>query len=69
MKRLPIKSPVERSFKPTKHSKAMAGRITSKAIVLNDRTNDPTGIAGSWSDSRSAEEIIANIHDSRKSKR
>jgi hypothetical protein len=30
---------------------------------------DPTGIAGSWSDSRSAAEIIANIHDSRKSKR
>jgi hypothetical protein len=41
----------------------------SKAISLTGRIKDPTGIAGSWSDSRSAEEIIANIHDSRKSKR
>ena len=41
----------------------------SKAISLSIRIKDPTGIAGSWSDSRSTEEIVASIHDSRKSKR
>jgi hypothetical protein len=66
---MPIKNTFARSFKRTKHPKTITGRIASKAISLTGRIKDPTGIAGSWSDSRPAEEIIANIHDSRKSKR
>jgi hypothetical protein len=66
---MPTKSTLSRRFNATKHSRTRTSGITCKAISIAGQIKDPTGIAGSWSDNRSAEEIIANIHDSRKSKR
>lgn len=66
---MPISSTLSKSFKQTNHSQTKIGSITLKNRSLTDRIKDPTKIAGSWCDSRSAEEIIANIHDTRKSMR
>ena len=41
-------------------------------VTIQSRTGkvkDPTGVAGSWIDDRSAEEIIKDIYGSRRSKK
>jgi hypothetical protein len=42
-------------------------RVTIQPKV--GKVKDPTGIAGSWIDDRSAEEIIKDIYGSRRSKK
>ncbi|OGJ85488.1 MAG: hypothetical protein A2268_03130 [Candidatus Raymondbacteria bacterium RifOxyA12_full_50_37] len=42
-------------------------RVTIQSKV--GKVKDPSGIAGSWVDDRSAEEIIKDIYGSRRSKR
>jgi hypothetical protein len=66
---MPVKSTQTRKFRSIKHPGSMTMANASHGMSLTDRIKDPTGIAGSWSDSRSAREIIAAIHASRKSKR
>jgi hypothetical protein len=43
----------------------------SVLVVPEEETKikDPTGIAGSWRDDRSAEEIIKEIHQARRSRK
>lgn len=64
-----VKTPVKWIFKPAKHPENKIGHVVSKRAAQIDRIKDPTGIAEYWSENRSAEEIIAAIHDSRTSKR
>jgi hypothetical protein len=66
---MPVKTSIKRKYRLIKHARTMTANSKPKGLSLTDRIKDPTGIAGSWSDNRSAEEIIAAIHTSRKSKR
>jgi hypothetical protein len=60
---MPISSTLSKSFKQTNIPKQRSAALLLKIgrSRLTDRIKDPTKIAGSWCDSRSAEEIIANI--------
>ena len=64
-----VRSPLPKGVPAAKPSRTKVSCGTSESTSLPAKIKDPTGIAGSWSESRSAEEIIATIHESRNSRR